>query len=41
LHAVVEGGCHAVDAEEGILYELRLCPFSGLDGVGGFDVASN
>jgi hypothetical protein len=39
LLAVIEGGCHSMDAQEGRLYELRCGPFASLDGVGGFDVA--
>lgn len=39
LLAVVEAGSHAVDTEEGGGDELRGSPFSGMDGVGGLDVA--
>ena len=39
LLAVVEAGCHAVESEEGILDELRWCPFSRRFGEGRFDVA--
>jgi hypothetical protein len=39
LLAVVEGGCHAMDAHEWRLNELGGGPFAGLDGVGRFDVA--
>lgn len=41
LLAVVEAWGHAVDAEVRVFDELRGRPFSRLDGVVGFDVASN
>jgi hypothetical protein len=39
LLAVVESGCHSMDAHEWRLDELGGGPFAGLDGVGGLDVA--
>lgn len=39
LLAVVEGGCHAVDTDEGVGDELQGRPFPGLVGVAGLDVA--
>ena len=39
LHAVVEAGRHAVDAEVGVGDELGVGPFPCCLGVGGLDVA--
>jgi hypothetical protein len=39
LLAVIESGCHSMDAHERRLDELGGGPFAGLDGVGGLDVA--
>ena len=39
LLAVVEGGCHAVEAQVGVCYEFRGRPLACFDGVVGFDVA--
>lgn len=39
LLPVVEGGCHAMETEEGVCYEFGFGPDAGLDAVVGFDVA--
>jgi hypothetical protein len=39
LHAVVEGGGHAVEAEERVLDEFWSGPLAGFGGVAGFDMA--
>jgi hypothetical protein len=39
LLAVVEGGCHAVQAEVGVGDEGGRSPLASFDGVVGFDMA--
>lgn len=39
LLAVVQTGCHAVQAQKGVFYELGRCPFSRFLRVRRFDVA--
>jgi len=39
LLPVVEGGSHAMEAEERVCYEFGFGPHAGLDAVVGFDVA--